>query len=152
LIPPAGVHDADIARWISGLPFTARVWEKVPTSLTKLVLDLGEPVRLDQDGHVLHKSYITPSEMKPLEEYVNLRELRLFRVRESLQPLVWKTVFRNTSRSGMRVLDLQMAAAPIVRSQEWRKAKDVAGLTVSTEQSLDKQYKGSDGKVSAPSP
>jgi hypothetical protein len=122
------------------------VWEKLPTTLTKLVLDLGEPVRLDQDGEFLHKSYITLSEMKPLLEQVKLKELRLFRVRDSLQPLVWETVFRNISDSGMRVLDLQMAAAPIVRSEQWKKANDVAGLTVPTEECEEKQYKGMDGK------
>jgi hypothetical protein len=110
------------------------------------VLDLGEPVRLDQDGDLLHKSYITSNEMKPLQKQVKLKELRLFRVHESFQLTVWETVFRNTSAGGMRVLDLQMAFAPIVRSEQWTKAKDVAGLTVPTEQSPDKVYKGKDGK------
>ena len=110
------------------------------------MLDLGEPVRLDQDGDVLHKSYITPSEMKSLQEQTELKELRLFRVRDSLQPLIWETVFRNTSQGGMRVLDVQMAAAPIVRSEQWKKANDVAGLTVPTETSEEKEYKGMDGK------
>jgi hypothetical protein len=110
------------------------------------VLDLGEPVRLDHDGGVLHKSYITPNEMKPLQEQVKLKELRLFRVHESFQPIVWETVYRNKSSGGIRVLEMQMASSPIVRSEQWKKAKDVAGLTVPTEQSPDKEYKGKDGK------
>jgi hypothetical protein len=114
--------------------------------LTKLVLDLGEPVRLDQDGDLLHKSYITADEMKPLQEQVELKELRLLRVHNTLQPLVWETVFRNTSEGSMHVLDLQMASAPIVRSSQWRKANDVAGLTVPTDASEEKEYKGMDGK------
>lgn len=117
------------------------VWEKLPTTLTKLVLDLGEPVRLDQDRDVLHKSYITSTEMKPLQEQINLKELRLLRVHESFQSIVWNTVFRNTSEGGMRVLDLQMAEAPLVRAEQWRKAKDVVGLTVPTEESNEKDYK-----------
>jgi hypothetical protein len=138
--------NTDRSRWISGLPFTATVWGKLPTALTRLVLDLGEPVRLDQDGDVLHRSYITDSEMKPLQELVKLKELRLFRVHNSLQPLVWETVFRNTSDGGMRVLDLQMAAAPIVRSEQWKKAKNVAGLTVPIEKPAERIYRGKDGK------
>jgi hypothetical protein len=98
-------------------------------------------VRLDQDGDVLHRSYITSREMKPLQEQRKLRELRLFHVHESLQCVVWDTVFRNTSKGGMRVLDLQMASAPLVRAEHWRKAKDVVGLTVPTEESKEKEYK-----------
>lgn len=135
-----------IARWISGLPFTAAVWGSLPSTLAKLVLDLGEPVRLEQDGDVLHKSYIIPDEMRSLQEQVKLKELRLFRVHNSFQLMVWETVFRNTSEGGMRILDVQMAAAPIVRSEQWKKAKDVVGLTVALENSAEKGYKGMDGK------
>ncbi|KAF1913972.1 hypothetical protein BDU57DRAFT_558891 [Ampelomyces quisqualis] len=132
--------------WISGLPFTSVVFEKLPTTLKKLVIDVGEPVRLEQDGDVLHKSFITQNELKPLKEQVKLKELRLFRVRDSVQSIVWETVFRNTSEGSMRVLDVQMAAAPIVRSERWKKAKDVAGLTVPTESANSMEYKGKDGK------
>lgn len=128
------------------MPFTAPIWEGLRTTLTKLVLDLGEPVRLEQNGEFLHKSFITANEMKPLQEQVELKELRLFRLHESIQPLVWETVFRNTSDSGMRLLDIQMASAPIVRSESWRKAPDVIGLTVPTEDSEEKEYKGMEGK------
>jgi hypothetical protein len=124
----------------------AAIWDELPTSLTKLVLDLGEPVRLEQDGPVLHESYITHGEMKPLVKFVKLTELRLFRIHESFQPTVWETVFRNTSTSGMRVLDLQMAGAPIVRSKEWRMAKDVTGANFPFKGTEDEQYKGKDGK------
>jgi hypothetical protein len=98
-------------------------------------------VRLDQDGDVLHRSYITSREMKPLQEQRNLEELRLFHVHESFQCVVWNTVFRNTSKDGMRILDLQMASAPLVRVEHWRKAKDVVGLTVPKEESNEKVYK-----------
>jgi hypothetical protein len=81
-----------------------------------------------------------------LQEQVKLKELRLFRVHDSVQSIVWETVFRNTSKGGIRVLDVQMAAAPIVRSEQWKKAKDVAGLTVPTESANSMAYKGKDGK------
>ena len=41
----------------------------------------------------------------------------------------------------MRVLDLQMAAAPLVRLEHWRQAKDVVGLTVPVEDTKEKEYK-----------
>jgi hypothetical protein len=124
----------------------AAIWDGLPISLTKLVLDLGEPVRLEEDGPTLHKSYITHDEMRPLRKLVKLRELRFFRVHESFQPTIWETVFRNTSTGGMRVLDIQMARAPIIRSEEWRKAEDVTGLNFPLKGSEDEQYKGKDGK------
>jgi hypothetical protein len=83
--------------------------------------------------------------MKPLQELVKLKELRLLRMYESIQQLVWETVYRNTSVGGMRVLDLQMAEEPIIRKAKWKKANDVAGLTVPTETSADKMYKGIQG-------
>ncbi|KAL5119518.1 hypothetical protein ACEQ8H_002583 [Pleosporales sp. CAS-2024a] len=132
--------------WVSGLPFTASVWAKLPTTLVKLVLDLGGPVRLEQDGNLLHKSYITSDEVRPLLEQTKLEELRLLNVHNSFQPLLWETVFRNTSECGMRILDIKMAAAPIVRFEQWKRAKDVAGLTVALEEAEDKVYKGKDGK------
>lgn len=142
----SGRITTDRISWFSGLPFTAPVFAKLATPLKKLVIDLGQPVRLDEDGFTVHKSYITVSELKPLLEQVKLEELRLFRVHDSLQPLVWETVFRNTSDGGMRLLDLQMAKAPIVRTETWKKAKDVSGLTVPTEEAKEQVYKGKDGK------
>lgn len=136
----------DMFRWICGLPFTADICEALPEFLTKLVVDLGEPVRIDNDGDIVYRSYITPQEMKPLQQQTKLKELRLFHVHNSLQQIVWETVFRNTSEGGMRVLDLQMASAPIVRLEKWRKAKDVRGLTVPTGEGQEKEYKGLDGK------
>lgn len=133
-------------RWFAGLPFTATVFEKLATPLKKLVLDLGQPVRLDEDSYTVHRSYITASELKPLLEQVKLQELRLFSLHDSVQSLVWETAFRNTSDGGMRILDLQMAKAPIVRTETWKKAKDVAGLTVPTEKVKEQVYKGKDGK------
>ncbi|KAF2031288.1 hypothetical protein EK21DRAFT_63436 [Setomelanomma holmii] len=131
--------------WICGMPFFASHWEVLPTSLTKLVLNLGQPVRLDRYGDLVHRSYITSVETQPLLEQTQLKELRLFQVHNSFQSIVWETVFRNTSKGGMQILDIQMASPPIVRSEQWRKAKDVTGLTVPTE-SEEKIYKGLDGK------
>jgi hypothetical protein len=117
------------------------IWEKLSTSLTRLVLDLGQPVRLQQDGDVEYKSYITPSEMKPLSQQTELKELRLFRMHDSLQSIYWETVYSNKSKDGMRVLDLQMAAAPLVRKEHWHKAQDVVGLTVPKENPSEKDNK-----------
>lgn len=127
--------------WISDLPFMAVIWTKLSTSLTKLVLGLGQPVHLQQDGENEYKSYITPAEMKPLVQQTELEELRLFHMHDSLQSIYWEAVFRNTSKTGMRVLDLDMAAPPIVRKEHWRKADDVRGLTVLKTDSKEKEYK-----------
>ncbi|KAI4620507.1 uncharacterized protein J4E87_007195 [Alternaria ethzedia] len=132
--------------WISALPFMAVTWTKLSTSLTKLVLDLGQPVRLQQDGENEYKSYISPAEMKPLVQQTELEELRLFHMHDSLQSIYWEAVFRNTSKTGMRVLDLDMAAPPIVRKEHWHKAEEVRGLTVPKIDSKEKEYKGIDGK------
>jgi hypothetical protein len=119
----------------------ACIWEKLSTSLTKLVLDLGQPVRLQQDGNVEYKSYIAPSEMRPLVQQTELKELRLFRMHDSLQSIYWETVYGNVVKDGMRVLDLQMAAAPLVRKEHWHKAEAVVGLTVPKADSKEKEYK-----------
>jgi hypothetical protein len=124
----------------------ACVWEKLSTTLSKLVLDLGQPVRLQQDGDLEYKSYITPAEMKPLQQQTELKELRLFRVHDSLQSVVWDTLYRNKAEGGMRVLDLQMASPPLVRKEHWHKAQDVVGLTVPKGDHKEKEYKGVDGK------
>jgi hypothetical protein len=117
------------------------VWKTLSTSLTKLVLDLGQPVRIEQDGNIEYKSYITHKEMKPLVQQTELKELRLFRMHDSLQAVVWETIFRNVSESGMRVADLQMAAEPLVRAKHWHKAENVVGLTVPKQDSSEKEYK-----------
>jgi hypothetical protein len=135
------IHLLTNGSWISGLPFMATVWEKISTSLTKIVLDLGQPVRLQQVGKHEYKSYITPAEMKPLVQQTKLRELRLFGMHDSLQSVYWETVFRNTSETGMRVLDLNMAHPPIVRQGHWHKAEDVRGLTIPKADSKEKEYK-----------
>ncbi|CAA9965261.1 hypothetical protein PTMSG1_08620 [Pyrenophora teres f. maculata] len=136
--------------WISGLPFMPVIWEKLPTSLTKLVLDLGQPVKVHHDVQhdqvIEYNSYIASNEMKPLVQYTQLKELRLLRMQDSMQSLVWETIFRNTSENGMRVVDLQMAAAPLVRSKHWHTAEDVVGLTVPKADSKEKEYKGIEGK------
>jgi hypothetical protein len=132
--------------WVAGLPFMAVIWEKLSTSLTKLILDLGQPVRLQQDAKNEYKSYITSAEMKLLVQQTKLKELRLFRMHDSFQSIYWETVFRNTSETGMRVLDLEMAAPPIVRKDHWHKAENVRGSTVPKADSKEKEYKGIEGK------
>lgn len=117
------------------------VWETLPTSLTKLVLDLGQPVRIEQDGDIEYKSYITQADMRPLVQQTKLKELRLFRMHDSMQSIVWETIFRNVSESGVRIADLQMAAEPLVRATHWHKAEDVVGLTVPKQDSNEKEYK-----------
>lgn len=117
------------------------VWAGLTTSLTTLVLDLGRPVRLHIDGDVLHQSRISANEMKPLKNHVQLKELRLFRMYDSLQPLIWETVYRNISEGGMRVLDLQMVSPPLIRSKRWHTAGDIVGLTVINDESVEKEYK-----------
>ena len=127
------------------MPFMPVVWEKLTTSLTKLVLDLGQPIKVHYDvkhDHVIeYNSYIAANEMKPLVQQTQLKELRLFRMQDSMQSSIWETIFRNTSENGMHVADLQMAAAPIVRSMHWHKADDVVGLTVPKADSKEKEYK-----------
>ncbi|CAO2657193.1 Nn.00g033190.m01.CDS01 [Neocucurbitaria sp. VM-36] len=132
--------------WISDLPFLPCILDELPTSMTKIILDLGQRIHLHQDGAYSHKAYITPADMKPLSNMMELKELRLFSMHDSLQPVVWETVFRNKAEGGMRVLDLQMAAAPLVRTDHWRKAQDVVGLTVVNEDVKDREYKGVEGK------
>ncbi|XP_014551631.1 hypothetical protein COCVIDRAFT_42068 [Bipolaris victoriae FI3] len=132
--------------WIAGIPFMSVVWETLPTSLTKLVLDLGQPIRIEQDGDIEYKSYITQTDMRPLVQQTELKELRLFRMHDSMQSVVWETIFMNVSESGMRVADLQMAAEPLVRATHWHKAEDVRGLTVPKQDSNEKEYKGIEGK------
>jgi hypothetical protein len=75
--------------------------------------------------------------MKPLTNFVNLIELRVFRMRDSFQRTIWETVWR-TQAAGrrMRVLELRMAKAPILRSgpkkggwqTEWIKGDYVRGF------------------------
>ena len=118
----------------------ACIWEKLP-ALSKLVLDLGQPVRLQQNGDIEYKSYVTPAEMRPLQQQTELEELRLLNIHDSLQSVVWDTLYRNTAEGGMRVLDLQMASPPLVRKDHWHKAQDVVGLTIPKEDTKEKEYK-----------
>lgn len=119
----------------------ARIWETLGTSLTKLVLDLGQPVRLEQYGNILHKSYITPLEMIKLQNQRELKELRLFSMQDSYQSTVWTTVYSNSTEGGMRLVELNMAAPPEIRVPHWHKAEDVLGLTVPKEEDHNSEYK-----------
>ncbi|CBX94766.1 predicted protein [Plenodomus lingam JN3] len=130
--------------WLASLAFTAHVWEGLNTSMTKIIIDLGYPVRLIVNGFSAHESFITSDELKPLVQQTKLKELRLFHMKDdsySYQPVIWETVYRNSNENGMRLLDINMADPPIVRSEHWHKAEDVAGLTVAHCKTGDKDYK-----------
>ncbi|KAF2856991.1 hypothetical protein T440DRAFT_383421 [Plenodomus tracheiphilus IPT5] len=128
--------------WISSLPFTAWVWEGLSLSMTKIIIDIGFPVRLQVNGFDdIYKSYITCKELKPLIQQTKLEELRLFHMQDSYQNIIWETVYRNTNEDGMRLLDLTMAEPPLVRPKHWQKANDVAGLTVAIAEACGKEYK-----------
>lgn len=115
--------------------------------LTKLVLDLNNDVRVADhalDGRFLTKHHITPEEMEPLLSQTRLVELRLRRLRDSMQLIAWKTVYLNELPGGMRTLELQMHDMPILRNNsnsKWHKAADVRGLTVAQPGLLEKPYK-----------
>jgi hypothetical protein len=126
--------------WVSGLPFMAAVWNALPTTLTKLIIDLGQPIRYEVYG-VQREHYIQSDDMQPLVQQTNLEELRLFRIPFSVQLIAWETVFRNTSDGGMQILELQMADGPIVRNGHWRKADEVRGLNVAHAALLEIEYK-----------
>ncbi|KAF2632668.1 hypothetical protein BU25DRAFT_417273 [Macroventuria anomochaeta] len=134
--------------WTSGLPFMASVFTELPPKLTKLVLDLSHHVRVVDNGATLTKLHIRPEDMKPLLKQTRLLELRLLGLRDSLQFIAWKTVYLNQLPGGMRILELQMNAMPIIRNNnnKWHMALDVRGLTVAQPGLLEKPYKGQDGK------
>ncbi|KAJ4362209.1 hypothetical protein N0V95_001453 [Ascochyta clinopodiicola] len=134
--------------WTCGLPFMASVFNELPTRLTKLVLDLGNPVRVFDDTKVLTKLHIRADDLKPLLKQTRLLELRLLRIRDSVQFVAWKTVYLSQIPGGMRILELQMDAAPIIHNEHWRKATDVRGLTVAMPGLLEKPNKGDGGKGS----
>ncbi|KAF3045653.1 hypothetical protein E8E12_011005 [Didymella heteroderae] len=138
--------------WLGGLPFMPCVFDDLnKRKLTKLVLDLHNHVRVADeahDGRFLVKLHISPLDMDPLLKQTKLQELRLRRLRDSMQLITWKTVYLNELPGGMRTLELQMDAMPIIRDggSKWHKAVDVRGLTVAQPGLLEKPYKGRDGK------
>jgi hypothetical protein len=106
-----------------------KVWDVLPKSVSKLVVDISHPIIVSPDSH--RAMHIPPDDMKPLISLTKLRELRIFGMRDSCQCIIWETVFRNEAEDkGMHVLDLRMAGAPLVRNDHWVKAKDVEGLKV----------------------
>jgi hypothetical protein len=55
--------------------------------------------------------------MKPLKEFVKLKELRIFGMTESYESIVWETVWRNeTEKKMMELLELRLFLDPIIRS------------------------------------
>lgn len=111
--------------------------------MTKLVLDLGNYVRVLNDGVHVTKLHMNPEDMSPLTKQTRLQELRLFRLQDSLQFIAWQTVYLNKTPEGMRTLELQMNAAPILRNKNnrYHKAADVRGLTVAQPGLLEKPNK-----------
>ena len=97
------------------------ILDDLPTKLSVLVLDLGNHVRVFEEFNVT-KVHIIPSDMTPLVKQTRLRELRLFRLRDSLQFIAWNTVYLNKRPGGMQVLELQMDVMPILRgnSNKWK--------------------------------
>lgn len=129
---------------MGGLPFMASIFEDLnKRKLTKLVLDLSNHVRVVDDSRHLTKLHIRPEDMKPLLKQTRLVELRLLRLRDSMQLIAWKTVYLNELPGGMRTLELQMDTMPIIRNDnnKWHKAVDVRGLTVAQPGLLEKPYK-----------
>ncbi|KAF2476578.1 uncharacterized protein BDR25DRAFT_277823 [Lindgomyces ingoldianus] len=137
-------HDLIGSDWVSTLPFVPSTWEVLPTTLTKLVLDISQPVRLDgTDAH--RESYLPQSGLKPLVNFDKLEELRIFGMRDSFQSIIWETVYRHDPDSdGMRILELSMANRPLIRQEGWLKAQEVVGLRVAKDD--ENPYKGLDGK------
>lgn len=113
--------------------------------LTKLVVDLHNTVCVYDEGAKgrVVKLHISPLDMGPLLKQTRLQELRLRRLRDSMQLIAWKTVFLNELPGGMRTLELQMEHTPIIRNgdSKWHKAEDVRGLTVAQPGFLEKPYK-----------
>ncbi|PSN70213.1 hypothetical protein BS50DRAFT_308431 [Corynespora cassiicola Philippines] len=129
--------------WISTLPFQEEVWAFLPTTLTKLIIDIGNPIRLDTSDSSYRKVHISRDGMKPLVRFTQLRELRLFNMMRTFQSIIWETVFRNKAEGQMQVLDLTMAEHPIIRADNWVKADGVCGINVVNPNT--REYKGKDG-------
>ncbi|ORY02457.1 hypothetical protein BCR34DRAFT_636064 [Clohesyomyces aquaticus] len=125
--------------WVSTLPFTESMWGVLPSSLTKLVLDVSQPVGLDNTDEK-RESYLLQSAMKPLVNFTKLEELRIFGMHDSFQAVIWETIYRNEAEGeGIRILDLAMASRPLIRDVGWLKAKRVEGLRVPKD--VDRSYK-----------
>lgn len=120
----------------------AFVFDDLP-KLTKLVLDLGNDVSVFNDSVYVTKLRMNPEDMKPLVKQTKLQELRLFRLRDSLQFVAWQTVYLNKTPGGMRTLELQMNDEPILRNDDnkYHRAVDVRGLTVAQPGLLEKPNK-----------
>lgn len=115
------------SRWISSLAFTKEALDALPVGLEKLVINVSHPVALDSDDFD-SPIYIKPEEMRSLTRLTELSELRILDMRDSFQSIIWEAVYKN--KSTIRVLDLQMAAPPVIHYQAWVKAEDVCGLLV----------------------
>ncbi|KAF1958592.1 hypothetical protein CC80DRAFT_502542 [Byssothecium circinans] len=135
------LKDLEELTWISELPFMSTIFDLLPKTLAKLIVDVSQPIKVSSDSRPM---YITQDDMKPLLDFTNLRELRVFGMRDSFQAIVWETVFRNGRKHSMDVLDLRMASPPLVRKDDWIKAEEVVGLNVMDTEFQD--YKGIDGK------
>lgn len=129
--------------WNSDLPFTAEFLDALPTTLTKLIVNLEQPV-LPQEGNTLstYGKTIEPSDMASLLDMTQLEELRFFKIPDiTFQRVVWGTVFRNDLKNGMKVLELEMARPAVVRPGDWRYAHDVVDLDVAAGVYMAQKYK-----------
>ena len=127
--------------WISGLPFKPAVWAAMSVKkTTKLVLDVGKPLTLNP-ANDYRDQHLEADDMAPLIQFTALEELRIFSMHLSYQSIIWETVYRNKSDSGMiRVLDLEMVEAPIIRQKHWLVAADVTGLNVEIDEPNTDKY------------
>jgi hypothetical protein len=91
-------------------------------------------VRLDANDNN-RPSYLKCDQLKPLVNLTNLKECRLFNMKDSYQSVIWETVFKNKNDEGMAVLELSMIDEPIVRKSEWTKAPNVNALNVVIDES-----------------
>ena len=118
--------------WILSLPFLDLLCRRLSRQLVKLRFDIRRPVRLDASDF-RRRTYFQQRDMKPLNEFVKLKELRIFGMTESCQPIVWETVWRNEAKKKMMdLLELKMFLDPIICSgpsqTKWAKAGEVKSL------------------------
>lgn len=135
--------------WVSGLPFLDLILQRLPRKLVKLRFDIQHPVRLDTSDF-RRPIYFQRRDMKPLTEFVKLKELRIFGMMESCQSVIWETVWRSEAEGKMmELLELTMCLDPIIRSgpsqTKWVKADGVKSIMrLSKDEAVD--YRGMGGR------
>ncbi|KAI9715286.1 MAG: hypothetical protein M1812_006097 [Candelaria pacifica] len=100
--------------WRGELPFVKEMWRAIrPSKLETMYLDIWRPgvTRDGTPGDVL-----LLEDMRPLREYVHVKDLTIIGMLDSYQPMIWEAVW------AMKVirLDLRMALEPVLRrGNEW---------------------------------